>query len=313
VTVTLLLSAATFRFIEQPARRISVRTFPRQRLVALSGVAAAAAAAFVFPAVLQVDARAQALIEKANAATGDLASVRQTRPGAPTVLLVGDSHGEVLYPAFARLAKEQGWALVDVLEWACPWSRVEATLNGAVLDCESMRKETLRIAAKEHPEIVVLVSRSIVKRPLVIDGAVIDPDGPGWLEEVSRGTKSFLADLTPLVGRVVLVEPLPETAESMIYCLSTGADPDGCALPAVSLPGTAAVEAEWESLPGVTTISVDDLICPLGTCPAMVNGIPTHRDSHHLAGSYARYLAHPLDAYLRARGILLDKGEVKPL
>jgi SGNH domain (fused to AT3 domains) len=124
---------------------------------------------------------------------------------------------------------------------------------------------------------------------------------------------SFSADLTPLVGRVVLVEPLPETAESMIYCLSTGADPDSCALPAVSLPGTAAVEAAWESLPGVTTISVDDLICPLGTCPAMVNGIPAHRDSHHLAGSYARYLAHPLDAYLRARGILLDKGEVKPL
>jgi SGNH domain (fused to AT3 domains) len=107
---------------------------------------------------------------------------------------------------------------------------------------------------------------------------------------------SSSADLTPLVGRVVLVEPLPETAESMIYCLSTGADPDSCALPAVSLPGTAAVEAAWESLPGVTTISVDDLICPLGTCPAMVNGIPAHRDSHHLAGSYARYLAHPLDA-----------------
>jgi peptidoglycan/LPS O-acetylase OafA/YrhL len=313
VAVTLLLSAATFRFIEQPARRISLRTFPRQRLVALSGVAVAAVAAFAFPAVLQVDARAQALIDEANAGTSDLASVRQTRSGAPTVLLVGDSHAEVLHPAFARLAKEQGWALLDVLEWACPWSRVQATLNGAVLECESMRKRALRIAEKEHPEIVVLVSRSIVKRPLVINGAVVDPGGPGWLEEVSRGTESFLADLKPLVGRVVVVEPLPETAEPMIDCLSTGADPDSCSLPAVSQPGTDVVEAVWESLPGVTTISIDDLICPLGTCPAMVNGIPTHRDSHHLAGSYARYLAHPLDAYLRARGIVLDEGEVKAL
>jgi hypothetical protein len=274
----------------------------------------AAAATFAFPAVLQVDARAQALIDQAQAPTGSLASVRQTRAGAPTVLLVGDSHAETLHPAFARLAKEQGWGLLDVLEYACPWSRVQATDDyGVLLDCESMRKKALRIAAKKHPEIVVLISRSIVMRPLLIDGAVVNPDGTGWLEEVSRGTKSFLADLKPLVGQIVVVEPLPETAAPMIDCLTTGADPDSCALPAVSLPGTDVLEASWESLRGVTTISIDDLICPLGTCPAMVHGIPTHSDSNHLALPYARYLAHPLDAYLRARGVVLDKGEVNPL
>jgi hypothetical protein len=63
-------------------------------------------------------------------------------------------------------------------------------------------------------------------------------------------------------------------------------------------------------MPGISAISVDDLICPLGTCPAMVHGIQTHRDAHHLAGTYARYLAHPVDAYLRARGIVLATGEV---
>jgi peptidoglycan/LPS O-acetylase OafA/YrhL len=310
VTVTLLLSAATYRLVEQRARRVTLRTFPRQRLVALGGVAVAAVAAFAFPAVLRVDARAQALIEEAKAGTNDLAAIRTNRAGAPTVFVIGDSHAETLLPAFARLAREEGFSLVDVTEWACPWARVQATQNGVPIDCESFRRKALRVAAREHPDIAILVSRSIVKRPLEIDGALVDPGGPGWIAEVDHGTVSFLADLKPLVGSIVVVEPLPETSEPMIYCLTTGADPDSCSLPAISQPGTDELEARWEDMPGISAISVDDLICPLGTCPAMVHGIQTHRDAHHLAGKYARYLAHPLDAYLRARGVVLPTGEV---
>jgi peptidoglycan/LPS O-acetylase OafA/YrhL len=310
VAATLLLSATTYRLIEQPARRLTLRTFPRQRLVALGGVAVAAFAAFTFPAVLRVDGHAQALIDEAKAGTNQLAAVHTKRVGAPTILVIGDSHAETLLPAFMRLAREQDFSLLDVTEWGCPWSRVEATQNGVSLDCEPMRKKALRIAAKDHPDIAVLVSRSIVKRPLLIDGAFVNPGAPGWLEEVDRGTVSFLADLKPLVGRVVIIEPLPETSEPMIYCLSTGADPDSCSLPKISQPGTDELEASWEKLPDVATISIDDLICPLGTCPAVTHGIQTHRDAHHLAGKYARYLAHPLDAYFRARGIVLETGEV---
>jgi peptidoglycan/LPS O-acetylase OafA/YrhL len=312
VAVTLLLSAATFRFIEQPTRRISLRTFPRQRLIALSGVAAAAAAAVAFPVVLHVDARAQALLQEANADSRQLAAVR-SGTGDAKVLVIGDSHAETLLPAFARLSREQGFSLDDVIEWACPWSRVEATQNGIPIACESMRKKALNMAAREHPDIAVLISRSIVKRPLQIGGAFVNPGGPGWLREVERGTASFLADLKPLVGHVVIIEPLPETSEPMIYCLTTGADPDSCSLPKISQSGTDELEASWEKLPEVSAISVDDLICPLGNCPAMLHGIPTHRDSHHLAGKYARYLAGPLDAYLRARGIVLQRGEVQRL
>jgi peptidoglycan/LPS O-acetylase OafA/YrhL len=310
VAATLVLSAATFTLVEERARRVTLRTFPRQRLVALGGVAVAAAAAFAFPAVLRVDAGAQALIDEAKAATGQLASVRTTRAGAPTVLVVGDSHADTLLPAFERLAREQKFSLLHETEWACPWARVQVTLNGVPVECESMRRKALRIAARERPEIAVLISRSIVKRPLVIDGGSLNPGAPGWIEEVDRGTVSFLANLEPLVGRVVIVEPLPETSEPMIYCLSTGADPDSCSLPAISQPGTDELEARWESMPNVSAISVDDLICPLGTCPAVVHGIQTHIDAHHLSGKYARYLAHPLDAYLRARGIVLATGEV---
>jgi peptidoglycan/LPS O-acetylase OafA/YrhL len=311
VVLTLLLAGATFYLVERPTHRITLRTFPRQRLIAAAGVAVAAAMALVLPPVLQVGAGAQALLEEANAAPSRLAAIRKTAENAPTILLVGDSHADVLYAPFARLAREQGWSLVASSEWACPWPRVQATLEGVDLDCDSMRREALQEAAKRHPEIAVLVSRSIVVRPLQIDGEFVDPGGSGWIEEVRRGTESFLADLQPLVGRVLIIEPLPETSAPMIDCLVTGAAPTACSAPAVNQPGTEALEASWRRIADVKTLSLDNLICPERICSAMLNGIPTYRNTDHLTIAFSRQLAHSLDAYLRFNGIVLARGEVR--
>jgi hypothetical protein len=251
------------------------------------------------------------VLEEANAAPSRLAAIRKTAENAPTILLVGDSHADVLYAPFARLAREQGWSLVASSEWACPWPRVQATLEGVDLDCDSMRREALQEAAKRHPEIAVLVSRSIVVRPLQIDGELVDPGGPGWIEEVRRGTESFLADLQPLVGRILIIEPLPETSAPMIDCLVTGAAPTACSTPAVNQPGTEALEASWRRIADVKTLSLDNLICPERICSAMLNGIPTYRNTDHLTIAFSRQLAHSLDAYLRFNGIVLARGEVR--
>jgi peptidoglycan/LPS O-acetylase OafA/YrhL len=311
LTVTLLLSSATFRFVERPTHRISLRTFPRQRLVTVSGLVGAAALALLVPSILRVGAGTQALLDEANAAAGSLAAIRQTDANAPTILLVGDSHADVLYPALARLAREQGWSLIATSEWACPWARVEATRDGVLLDCESMRREALAAAAKAHPDIVVLASRSIVVRPLKIDGELVNPGDPGWIEEVRRGTESFLAELRRLVDRIVIIEPMPETSQPMIDCLATGAAPIDCSAPAVDQPGTRALEASWRRRPDVTSVSLDKLICPERICSAMLDGVPTYRDADHLTAPFSRSLAHSLDLYLRSYGIVLATGEVR--
>ncbi|HEY3071088.1 MAG TPA: acyltransferase family protein [Gaiellaceae bacterium] len=311
VAVTLALSSATFYLIEKPAGRVGLRTFPRQRLVAACGVVFAVVVALLFPAVLQVNARAEALLEKTNADPGKLVTVAAGGGHGRTVLLVGDSHARYLYPALADLADAQGWLLVPAIESGCPWPRVQATAGGGLLDCETIRHEALQVAARTHPDIVILVSRSIVRRPLRIGDDVVDPGGPGWLRSVTRGTGDFLADLRPLVGRVVIIEPLPETSKSMVECLATGSDPEACAAPAVNRPGTVALESFWRRLPDVASVSLDELICPDGICPAMVDGIPTHKDTNHITVAFSHRLAHPLDDYLRSQGIVLSRGEVR--
>ena len=311
VALTLALSAATFHLIERPTRKIALRTSPRQRLVAAAGIAMAVTAAFVFSAVLQVDARAEAVLRQADQDAGKPVIVAKKEAGAPTMLLAGDSHAHYLYPAFARLAAKQGWSLVPVTEDACPWPRVQATADRAVINCDDMRRTTLQAAARYHPDIAVLMSRSIVKRPLLIDGNIVNPGGPGWLGEVERGTQAFLAQLRPLVGSIVIVSPLPETEEPMVDCLASGGDAADCSAPATHRPGTAPLDAYWRSLPGVKTISLDGLICPEGMCPAIVDGIPTHRDTNHLTVDYSRHLAPRLDRYLRSLGIDLGAGAVR--
>jgi hypothetical protein len=179
------------------------------------------------------------------------------------------------------------------------------------LDCESMREEALAAARRVHPEVAVLASRSIVVRPLRIDGELVDPGGQGWIEEVLRGTDSFLADLRPLVGRIVIVEPLPETSEPMINCLATGAAPIACSAPAIDQPGTPALESAWRRRTDVATVSLDKLICPEAICSAMLDGVPTYRDSDHLTAAFSRRLAPTLDLYLRLYGVVLAKGVVE--
>jgi peptidoglycan/LPS O-acetylase OafA/YrhL len=312
VVVTLLLAAATYRFVEQPARGVSLRTFPRQRALAVCGVVLAVGTAFLLPAVLRVDPRAEAVLEVARQDQGSLAAIRE--PGgsrAPTVMLLGDSHARALYPALSDLAKAQDWTLIPATHYACPWPRVQATLDGEVLDCEAVREQALMIAQNSRPDIAILVSRSIVMRPLKIGDEIVDPGGQGWLEEVSRGTDSFLTDLRPFVGEILVVQPLPETTEPMLDCLSTGADPVSCSAPAIHLRGTIPLQSLWDSLSGVAAVSLDGLLCPDGICPAMVDGVPTYRDTNHVTADFSHHLATPLDEYLRSQGIVLAKGRIR--
>jgi hypothetical protein len=152
---------------------------------------------------------------------------------------------------------------------------------------------------------------AVSERPLKIGDDIVDPGGPGWLEEVGRGTDSFLTDLRPFVGEILVVQPLPETTELMVDCLSTGADPVSCSAPAIHLRGTIPLRSLWDSLSGVAAVSLDGLLCPNGTCPAMVDGVPTYRDTNHLTVDFSHHLAKQLDEYLRSQGIVLGKGRIR--
>jgi hypothetical protein len=53
----------------------------------------------------------------------------------------------------------------------------------------------------------------------------------------------------------------------------------------------------------VTTIDIDDLVCPDGMCPSMSDGLLTFRDDNHLTDDYATALLPEVLKLLRQQGI----------
>jgi hypothetical protein len=315
VAVTVLLSAGTFYAVERPTQRIGLRTAPRRRAVALGGLATAAVVAVACLGVMRIDRQAQAILKQAvDEPEAAVVNVPKTGgSGAASVVLIGDSHGERLYPTFSTLARQQGWSLAPVIEFACPWPRIATTYdNGRVLKaCDPFRDKALRAAERAQADIAILVSRAIVRRPLLRGDDLLHGGEEGWLPEVARGTREFLAELQPLVGAIVIVEPLVETKEPMVECLAEGRDPADCDAPALSLPGAVQVESYWRSVASATSVSLDEIICPDGMCPAMVDGVVTHEDTNHITFRFARAIAPQVDELFRLRGIHLASGEVE--
>ena len=127
---------------------------------------------------------------------------------------------------------------------------------------------------------------------------------------VAAGTERALDQIAPFTDKIVIIEPMPETQTSMLDCLSTGADPESCDQQIDIKTGTQTFEKITRALakenPHVLSVSLHELICPQGTCPAEVNGIPTHRDNQHLTWDYAEAIMPDLDDLLTKAGAPLS-------
>jgi hypothetical protein len=296
--------------------RITLRTLPRQRAVVVGGVLLTVVAAFASQRVLRVPASAEALYTEvtasSDASSGDAPSsvtVSNVVPGGRTVLLVGDSHAGLWKAGLTAYGASHGFGLVTVATRGCPWMEVDPDW-GTVEDPDctgTLHDAAIDAIRRYRPEAVLLASRSIDVRDLHTPQGDLAPDAPGWADVVRSGAQSYLAKLAPYTEHLVLIEPLPETAKPMSACLATAHKAGGCDLPVKPMPGQAAVEQIFRQLdaqsPEVTSVSLDDLICPAGRCPAEVDGVPTHRDTNHLTEPYAEALIPAVVAKLAATGI----------
>ena len=321
VLVSFLLAGLTWYAIERRSMGLQIATNYRQLVIILVGLLVTGLAAFGSLAILRVSADAQLVYDRVvagqrvgqNEGTVVDPATEPTKAGARTILFIGDSHANFWREAFRNYANEKGTRVVFVTKISCPWMDIPAMdpETGRDFHCnEDLWEKGLEQARQLAPDVTILASRAVLSRTLLTDSGKLQADDPGWAEAVTAGVAKSLAEITPLTGRVVIIEPIPETKTSMVSCLTQGGDTGRCDQPVSVKPGTVAVEkilrAAALANPTVVTVSVDELICPDLSCPAVVNGIPTHRDEQHITVEFAQSLMASLEQLISEKGISLS-------
>jgi hypothetical protein len=320
VAVTIGLAAATWRLVESRALSVSLALPVVRRRVIVAGAVGALAVAVAAPVILRVPdsvvalaaqvrepATEEGVAGEANVVIGEApASVEGA--AAPRVLVVGDSHANMLMPALRTLSAERGFQLASVTEIGCTWAGLTMTdSKGGESDCTaSLLDPALAVSADYRPDLTVLVSGSILNRPLLVDGERVEQGSAQWARTVESASDSALDRLSSTAGRVVVVEPMPRTRDNIAECLAAGGSGASCTQPVEAQAGGAELLDIWGPLVSAqsgTIVSFDDLLCPDDECPAVVEGIATRRDRHHITNDYSVLIAEQLDRALRDQGV----------
>lgn len=226
--------------------------------------------------------------------------------GPTKVALVGNSHAGHWLPALQRLADERGWTITTYLVSICNVSDAETSMQTAELrhNCSAYGRWVFD-QTKGHTYDLVFTSERQSARV----------SGNSWGTSEAAGAAGYSSYLRRWVASgariVVLTDVLaPPTPLGRIPdCLAKHpGDRSQCSWAASVRTPTDKHSYRWmdplsdaaQALrsPRVSVLSLNDLLCPAGTCQPVIGTVVTYFDASHLTATFARTLAPELGARL---------------
>jgi peptidoglycan/LPS O-acetylase OafA/YrhL len=214
-----------------------------------------------------------------------------------SILLIGDSHAQMLVPAFSELARREGFTLSVTTEGACPWQRDFYEQPGAPRVSQSGRERCTaleddlytRVIPSLEPDVIVATS---------IGYAAFHPE---------RVSAKSVAELQVSQRKILLVEPMPRAPFNPRTCLSKAKVLEECRYVTNVSPDS--LELFYRRLArqnsDVYSADFDRLVCPfLPICDPVVDGQIVKWDSRHLTVKFSETLAPRIDDYLKQAGII---------
>jgi peptidoglycan/LPS O-acetylase OafA/YrhL len=339
------LASASYQVLERPirSRRIAIRL--RKPVVALGLLTSTMAALLVVPSLLHRDSRPQ-LVATGAAIAGtvkntqgavpriDYAAVKADvgspewkcgpddaercavvtgQPG-PKVMLVGDSHGQMLVRALTAMAEEQGFNLYLSVLSGCPWQEglVKAENRDVrQLTCAGTRDRLYHQMLDELDiDIVMLSGRSredggtmnLVRPP--------DDDRPVDSRDalIVETTERTFASLDEAGVRTLVFTGIwePTSGEDPLECLAGARSVAQCRVPVIPrqrLLDSLFVAADAAS-PDIYTVDINPIMCPAApVCDPVLDGIPVWRDSAHYSPAVIYHQRAEVAAAIRATGV----------
>jgi hypothetical protein len=205
-----------------------------------------------------------------------------------SIVLFGDSHAAMWFPAMDSAANQLGLDLRTWTKSTCPPLVIaifSPVLDRNYTECEQWRRNVLARIAQLHPAVVVL---GVARHYTDIYG--FTPYSPQWLQ----GLSAMVGAIRQLGPKVLVIGPIPRAPFDVPGCLSVHlTSVTACTVPmspGVNVPGKLA-EEQAVAAAGGSYLDPDPWFCTATKCAVMVDNRLVYRDDNHITATYASYLA----------------------
>ncbi len=315
VGLTLALAALSFRFIEQPVQRDRRWLSSQPRVLA----AVAASSALVLGVALSATATPGTMADQLavisdRSCSGEAAAdtlitcvapepvntLDSARP-APKLALLGDSTARALGPGL------DDWARTTGSTWLqAAWKKCTATgllalppqgiePDPGARSCHEQAPDQVRKALSRYrPDLVLVVESWTSNHPVLVDGANAAPGTAAHDTAVLAAFQRLVDEIAGFGGRAVFLE-LPPIGDTVGAQYAAGR-PAGKHRPETFNRRlvdrfNAILRQVVASRPDqAELVSLTDVICPGGPCPAVIGGTVVRRDGVHFTLPFSRQL-----------------------
>ncbi len=213
----------------------------------------------------------------------------RTSPDGPTVVGVGDSKMGQWIPALQKLAEQRHWQLISITKAGCPFSDIKR-MNGAVeyTTCQVWNQAVIAKIRELKPTLLVTTQLEFYQ---TIQNGTPVTDRTVNHDELVRGLSARLSEMKQMGQAVVTITETPRMRVDMADCVSLHLkDLAFCSRARkAALHGLVVPSAAKAS--GTPTVDLNNRLCTVDRCPAVIGNVLIYRDDHHLTQTYSRTLA----------------------
>jgi peptidoglycan/LPS O-acetylase OafA/YrhL len=207
-----------------------------------------------------------------------------------SVVILGDSHAEAIFPVVESAANKQGWKLNVWVKRACPIADVtkwDSARKRIFFECDQFREAIMQRTIESHPDVVILVS-AFNPKTILINRTNGKPVTQARMRGVMvQGLRANIKRLTNSGIEVVLLHEPPFAPFDVPECLIKTKRIAGCSFNAPQQ------SPELQASARITKAKVLDLysaICPSNKCSPVKKDILVYRDRTHMTKTYVMTL-----------------------